>query len=91
MKYSDITYTWGLFFLVSQVVLSILNMHIIADVGEMFTVENNIKLLGWLEAAMTHYRDLVDNCADVTTIFTKEMWMKQFGKIQVISRKFQNE
>ena len=49
----------------------------------MFTDSNDVRLLGWLNVGMTHYRDLVDTCTCVETIFTREMWIEQSVKIQV--------
>ncbi len=56
---------------------------VIPDAEEMFTNENDCKLMNWLDVAIRIYRDIVDNCVDLTTIFTKEMWIEQAGKIQV--------
>ena len=56
---------------------------VILDAEEMFTYENDRKLMNWLDVAIKMYRDLVDKCVDVTAIFTKEMWIEQAGGIQV--------
>ena len=58
---------------------------IITDVEDMFTEENECKLWSWLDVAMKHYRDLVDNCVDTTRMFTNEMWIEQAAEIQVNS------
>ncbi len=49
----------------------------------MFTDENRSRLWSWLEVAMRDYTALVDNCVDLTVIFTKEKWIEQAVKIQV--------
>ncbi len=51
--------------------------------GDVCAVINTDNLWIWLEGLLEHYNGLIYVCADVTRIFTREMWIKQAESIQV--------